>query len=96
LFIDPAYARGTAQADEAGQVARKPIPRPGYLDTCDYLGYIHGERQWRTPDGRYLLTWDGLHGEIEAYDRLGRHRGVLDALTGEWTDGAVPGRRIDV
>lgn len=71
-------------------------PRPGFLDTCDYLGYIHGDRRWRTRDGRYLLTLDSLQGEIEAYDRLGRHRGVLHAVTGAWIKDAVPGRWIDV
>jgi hypothetical protein len=39
------------------------------LDTCVYLGYIHRERRWRSPDGKHLLTWDSLHGEIEVYDR---------------------------
>jgi hypothetical protein len=77
-------------------VGRRPIPRPGFLDTCDYLGYIHGARRWRTSDGRYLLTWDSLHAEIEVYDRHGRHRGVMDAVTGDWIKDAVPGRRIDV
>jgi len=66
------------------------------LDTCDYLGYIHGERRWRSPDHKYLLTWDHLHGEIEAYDKLGRHFGVRDAVTGMWVKDAVRGRRIDV
>lgn len=77
-------------------MARKPIPRPGYLDSCDYLGYIYGERRWRTRDGRFLLTWDGRHGEIEAYHRFGQHRGVMDASTGEWIKPGVLGRRIDV
>jgi hypothetical protein len=77
-------------------VGRKPIPRPGFLDTCDYLGYVYRERRWRTRDGRYLLTWDSLHGEIEVYDKFGRHRGVMNALTGELIKDAVPGRSIDV
>lgn len=77
-------------------MGRKPIPRPGYLETCDYLGYIRGERRWRTRDGRYVLTWDSLHGEIEAFDKQGRHRGVMDPMSGGWIKGAVPGRYIDV
>jgi len=66
------------------------------LDTCTYLGYIHGERRWSSRDGKHLLTWDSLHGEIEAYDMLGRHLGARDALTGRWIKDAVRGRRIDV
>ena len=77
-------------------MGRTPIPRPGYLDRCEYLGYVRGARRWRSGDGRYLLSWDSLHGEIEAFDRLGRHRGVMDAVTGEWIGNAVAGRRIDV
>jgi hypothetical protein len=61
-----------------------------------YLGYVRGQRQWRTTEGDLLLTWDRLHGEIEAYDRLGRHVGVRDARSGEWIKEAIRGRRIDV
>jgi hypothetical protein len=70
-------------------------PRPGFLDTCDYLGYSHGERRWRSGDGEFLLTWDGLHGEIEAYDRFG-YVGARDAISGDWIKNAVRGRWIDV
>lgn len=77
-------------------MGRKPIPRPSFLDTCDYLGYIHGERRWRTRDSDFLLTWDSLHGEIEAFNMRGRHVGVRDAITGDWIKGSVAGRRIDV
>lgn len=77
-------------------MGRKPRPRPGFLDTCDYLGYIHGSRRWRTRDGDFLLTWDSLPGEIEAFNMRGKHVGVRDAITGDWTKGSVPGRWIDV
>jgi hypothetical protein len=77
-------------------VGRKPIPRPGFLDTCDYLGYIHGERRWRSLDGKYLLTWDSLHGEVEAFTARGAHVGTRDAITGRWIKDSVPGRWIDV
>jgi len=66
------------------------------LDTCDYLGYSHRERCRRSRDGELLLTWDSLHGEIEAYDRFGRHVGARDAITGDWIKNAVRGRWIDV
>jgi hypothetical protein len=77
-------------------VGRKAIPRPGFLDECDYLGYIYGERRWRDPTSQRLLTWDGFHGEIEAYDMRGRHIAVLDAATGEPIKPARKGRRIRV
>lgn len=77
-------------------MARKPIPRPGFLDTCEPLGYVYGERRWRDRLTRRLLTWDALHGEIEAFDLRGRHLGVLDAVTGVLVKPAVKGRRIRV
>lgn len=77
-------------------MGRKPVPRHGFLETCEYLGYIHGDRRWRTPDGKFLLTWDSLHGELEVYDTRGRHVGVKDAATGLAIKDAVRGRKIDV
>jgi hypothetical protein len=57
---------------------------------------MYGERRWRDPVTRRLLTWDGLHGEIEAVDLRGRHVGVLDVMTGELLKPARKGRRIRV
>jgi hypothetical protein len=76
-------------------MGRVPIPKPSFLDRCEYLGYIHGERRWRGADGR-ILTWDTLHGEIEAFSRRGRHIAVLDAITGEAIKPPREGRRIRV
>jgi Cytotoxic len=77
-------------------VGRKPIPRPSLLDACAYLGYVDGERRWRSADGKELMTWDSLHGEVEVYNRRGRHIGTKDPISGVWIKNAVRGRRIDV
>lgn len=77
-------------------MGRKPIPKPCFLDSCAYLGYVYGERRWRDPVTDRLLTWDGLHGEIEAFDQRGLHVGVLEPLTGEFIKTARKGRRIRV
>ena len=61
-------------------MARVPIPKPSFLDQCRYLGYIEGERRWRGAEGR-LYTWDALHGEIEVFDRHGRHHGIAARST---------------
>lgn len=71
-----------------------PIPTPSYLDTCEPLGFIYGERRWRDRFGR-LLTWDSLHGEIEVFNARGAHLGVLDYL-GRPIKPAKKGRRIHV
>jgi hypothetical protein len=78
---------------QAAMVAR---PSPGFLDECEALGLIYGERRWRNRDGTRLYTWDSLHGEIEVFDRRGRHLGAADAVTGVLIKPAVKGRKIDV
>mgnify|MGYP000872989609 FL=1 len=45
-------------------------------------------------DGNRFYEWDHTHGDIEVYDRRGRHLGSMDAATGEMTKAAVPGRKI--
>lgn len=51
---------------------------------------------WRTRDGRIYYTWDSLHGELEAFNRRGRHLGAVDPMTGIAIKPAVRGRRINV
>lgn len=76
-------------------MGRVPIPKPSFLDHCEQLGYVYGERRWLSAD-KLILTWDGRHGEIEAFDRRGRHVAVLDAVTGVPIKPAYRGRRIRV
>jgi len=47
-------------------------------------------------DGERYFQWDHLHGEIEVYDKRGKHIGVMDAVTGQMTKPAVPGRKINL
>ncbi|MSP01350.1 MAG: hypothetical protein EXR07_09940 [Acetobacteraceae bacterium] len=56
------------------------------------VGYIHGERRWRGVDGR-IYTWDAPHGEIEVFDRRGRHIAVFHGVTGEPIKPYRKGRR---
>lgn len=77
-------------------MAHKPIPKPSILDDCEYLGFVYGERRWRSADQKRLYTWDGRHGEIEVFTRRGYHLGAVDPVTGIAIKPAVPGRKIDV
>ncbi|BAN54157.1 hypothetical protein PP4_23040 [Pseudomonas putida NBRC 14164] len=47
---------------------------------------VHGggglRKRWHLPDG-CICEWDSQHGEIEKYDRRGRHLGAFDPETGE-------------
>lgn len=47
-------------------------------------------------DGERYFEWDHTHGDIEVYDKRGRHLGSMDPLTGEMSKPAVPGRRINL
>lgn len=74
----------------------KPIPQPSFLDGCEALGAFNGERRWRSLDRKTLYTWDALHGEIEQFNKRGRHLGAIDAVSGVPLKPAKHGRRIDV
>jgi hypothetical protein len=71
-------------------------PKPSVLDGFEYLGYINGNRLWRSDCGARLYTWDALHGEVEVFNGRGRHLGVMHAVNGAWIKPAVKGRKIDV
>jgi len=71
-------------------------PRPGFLCGCMRLKIVGGRQVWTNEDRSSYFTWDGLHGEIEAFDKKGRHTGSLDSKTGALIKDAVKGRRLDV
>lgn len=77
-------------------MAGKPVPANSYLETvCEFLGVFNGRKRWRSLDGKRLYEWDALHGEIEVYNRRGKHLRVLDT-TGKPIKDAVEGRKITV
>jgi hypothetical protein len=75
-----------------------PIPRPSpcFLDGMEDLGAFNGEKRWRSPNRRRLYTWDSQHGEIEVFNRRGKHLGAADPTTGEFIKPARRDRRLDV
>lgn len=77
-------------------MAGKPRPTPCFLDEVDYLGFKSGQQLWRSQDQERYYTWDSLHGEIEVFNKRGKHLGALDAVTGHTIKQAVRGRTIDV
>jgi hypothetical protein len=77
-------------------MGRKPIPMPSFLDDCEYLGFVHGERRWRSRKRKRLYTWDALHGDVEVFNARGRHLGSFDPVTEELMKEPVRGRTIDV
>jgi len=77
-------------------VAKKHRPNPCYLDSMEYLGFKNGNTLWRSPCKRRYFTWDSLHGEIEVFNKRGKHLGVLHEVTGRFIKDAVEGRSINV
>jgi hypothetical protein len=47
-----------------------------------------------TGKAREYYEWDHTHGDIEVYDRTGKHLSTRDPVTGEMTKPPVPGRRL--
>jgi hypothetical protein len=60
------------------------------------IGAKGGQKRWRSVDGERVYTWDALHGEIEVFNKQGRHLGSLNAVTGTLIKEAVRGRHIKV
>ena len=71
-----------------------PKPKPCILDSYEPYIVVNGRMVYR--DGRFLYTWDELHGEVELFDKLGRHLGALDGVTGKRIKPAKKGKRLYV
>lgn len=68
-------------------------PIPCFLNTLQKYR-VSGNTQIYRSDDKYY-TWDGLHGEIEVFNKRGYHIMVLDPYGNKIKD-AVRGRKIDV
>jgi len=65
-----------------------------FLQTLKRVKRLGGKR-WVSEDGSRYYEWDSLHGEIEVYNKKGKHRGVLNP-DGTVKKGATKGRKINV
>lgn len=77
-------------------VKYRPRPSPCFLDEMESFGVRGGRRVWRHPAGERFYTWDELHGEIEVFNKRGRHMGAADAVSGVLRKAADRTRRLDV
>lgn len=55
-----------------------------------------GPSRWISQNQLFLYEWDSLHGEIEVYNKKGKHVGVLNADGSPSNKPATEGRKIDV
>ena len=73
-----------------------PRPIPCFLDGMEKYRIINGRQTYRNEARDRYYQWDEFHGEIEVYNKYGRHLGVLDAKSGHMIKEARRGRTIDV
>lgn len=99
MFVDMGFrARYTDNYKRNGErndkMAFIPQPKPCFLDGFKVVKIIDNRKVYQR--GRLLYTWDGLHGEIEVFDKHGYHMGALDAVTGEQIKPPRKERRLHV
>jgi hypothetical protein len=70
-----------------------PKPKPCFLDGMTKFRVIGNRQVYKSWDKYY--SWDELHGEIEVFNKRGKHIMVLDA-DGNYIKDAVNGRTINV
>ncbi|WP_272429022.1 colicin E3/pyocin S6 family cytotoxin [Polyangium jinanense] len=73
-----------------------PPPKTAFISALVHLARRERAPRWANSDGSRIYVWDGLHGELEVYNKRGRHLGAVDPETGEFIKDAVKGRTIDV
>lgn len=72
----------------------KPIPKPSILDKCQVVRIEGGRKVFKDLQTDRYYTWDSLHGELEVFNKSGKHLGVICPITGELIKPAVKGRKI--
>ncbi len=65
-----------------------------FVDTLQRTKTKGGRRRWRGGK-KQVYEEDTQHGELEKYNRRGKHEGVVDPETGEIIKDPVKGRTIE-
>ncbi len=75
-------------------MAGKSIPKPSILDNCRVVGIEGGRKVYKDDNENIYYTWDSLHGELEVFNKKGRHLGAASPLTGLLIKPPVRGRKL--
>ncbi len=75
-------------------MSRKAVPKPSILDRCRAVGIERGRKIYKDDEEGIFYTWDSLHGELEVFNKRGRHIGVACPETGKIIKPAIRGRKI--
>lgn len=70
-----------------------PSQSPVWKDLTNHRGSIRTNGE--NGKNRNYYEWDHTHGDIEVFDRNGRHLGSMNPNTGDMHKPAVPGRRLN-
>jgi len=71
-----------------------PVPKPSILDSCNVVGIEGGRKVYKDESEKVFYTWDSLHGELEVFNKYGRHLGAACPTTGVLVKPPVKGRKI--
>jgi hypothetical protein len=66
-----------------------------FLNGLTILKAKSQRRRWSGPKGQ-IYEEDTQHGELEKYNKRGKHKGAVDPKTGEIIKGPVRGRTIEL
>ena len=69
-------------------------PKPSVFDGCRRVGIEAGRQVYKNEEDNIYYTWDSLHGEVEVFDKNGRHLGAACPISGVLLKPAIRGRRI--
>ncbi|MNF86604.1 Cytotoxic [compost metagenome] len=72
-----------------------PIPKPSILDLLKVVSIENGRKVFKDNYESIYYTWDSLHGELEVFNKNGRHLGAACPQTGILIKPPVKGRRIN-
>ena len=68
------------------------VARVGRYDSVLRGGGLR--KRWELPNGQ-IFEWDSQHGELEKYDKRGKHQGACDPKTGVQKTGPNPRRKVE-
>jgi len=90
-FVIPPYLLPKEDNDKSFIDKYTPAPKDlkGFPDSKRVPN--KGRARWKNKDGR-ILEWDSQHGDVEVYNKQGKHQGSADPNTGEMIKPPVPVR----
>ena len=95
----PMPEEGAESGKEGYKTPPKELPgvpdaKPSKPKTPKQGGNSGKRKRWKDSDGN-IYEWDYQHGDVEKYDKRGKHKGSIDPNTGEQTKPPVKGRTVE-